>query len=284
MLLAEIAGRRGRDRLDATLSREYLSGFDYDSGSRLTGARSVLIVAAPQARLALTFQRREGTVKVVVPPTYSEGTDGEARDRIAGVLETHGYQVVQARLPLKLLAARAGLTEYGRNNITYAERMGSFFRLSAYYTDAPLPESRWGEPRMLVRCRTCSACALSCPTGAIQSDRFLIRAEQCLTFHNERTDPFPEWIDPAWHQCLVGCMDCQNVCPENAPFQDRREESIVFSCEETQQMLEGVRAEEVGPPVREKLTRLCLWDDYEAIARNLRAVFRNPRTATGRTD
>ena len=45
-----------------------------------------------------------------------------------------------------------------------------------------------------------------CPTKAIRQDRFLISAEQCLTFFNEKPDDFPEWVNPVWHNCLIGCM------------------------------------------------------------------------------
>jgi epoxyqueuosine reductase len=284
LLLAEIAGRRGRGELDATLSREYLSGFDAHPTSKLPGASSVLIAASPQPTLRLTFGGHSGPARVIVPPTYVNRTDGMIRDRIAAVLEPRGHRVVQAALPLKLLAARSGMTEYGRNNITYTEEMGSYFRLSAHYTDAPLPETGWGEPSQLDRCCACSACIHSCPSGAIRRDRFLLRAERCLTYHNERNAPFPQWINPAWHRCLVGCMECQNVCPVNAPFRDRYEDAAVFSPDETEQMLAGTRADRVTPSVREKLMRLCLWDDYPAIARNLRCLLLNPRSVPGIAD
>lgn len=52
-----------------------------------------------------------------------------------------------------------------------------------------------------------AACLIECPTGAIGKDRFLLHAERRLVFHNERPAgvPFPDWIDPAWHNALFGC-------------------------------------------------------------------------------
>ena len=57
-------------------------------------------------------------------------------------------------------------------------------------------EVHWHAPRMLPRCEHCRSCARACPTGAIAADRFLLHAERCLVFHNERpgTIPFPRWI------------------------------------------------------------------------------------------
>jgi hypothetical protein len=61
-----------------------------------------------------------------------------------------------------------------------------------------------------------------CPTAAIKPDQFLLHAEYCLTFHNEKRGEFPEWIGTPAHHCLVGCMRCQIICPENKPHRRRR--------------------------------------------------------------
>ena len=115
------------------------------------------------------------------------------------------------------LAVRSGLAAYGRNNVTYVTGLGSFHRLSAFYSDMPCDGDEWHELRLLDRCVKCRLCHRLCPTGAIARDRFLLHAERCIVFHNEKpwTVPFPAWLDPAWHNCLVGCLLCQAKCPEN---------------------------------------------------------------------
>ena len=118
-------------------------------------------------------------------------------------------------MPEKLLAVRSGLARYGKNNITYVPGMGSLHRLAVFVSDLPCVEDNWGEVKTLKTCDGCTACMDACPTGAIVSDRFLIHAERCITFHNERIEEFPEWLDSSWHNCLVGCLRCQWVCPEN---------------------------------------------------------------------
>ena len=74
----------------------------------------------------------------------------------------------------------------------------------------------WDEPLQLDRCERCSACLRACPSGAIRADRFLLQTDRCLTSVNEDEAPFPDWVDPAWHHCAVGCLRCQQSCPENA--------------------------------------------------------------------
>ena len=61
---------------------------------------------------------------------------------------------------------------------------------------------------MMDRRQNCHACRLSCPTGAISFDRFLLRAERCIVLHNEKRGdlPFPSWMNSSWHNCIIGCL------------------------------------------------------------------------------
>jgi len=186
-------------------------------------------------------------------------------------------------LPVKLLAVRSGLGAYGKNNICYVPGMGSFHRLVAFYSDLPCPEDNWQELQMLERCQNCSACVRHCPTGAIPSaqlrtgtsERFLLRAERCITFHNERAGdfPFPAWLDPSWHNCLVGCLDCQRICPQNKDFLEWVEEGAEFSREETALLLEGVPLDQLPAETGRKLEQLDLIEYFDALPRNLRVFF-----------
>lgn len=124
---------------------------------------------------------------------------------------------------------------------------------------------------MLEKCQTCTACLHRCPTSAITSERFLVRAERCLTFHNEKPSDvsFPPWISPAWHNCLVGCMHCQRVCPENRDFQQWIEDSEQFSEDETAQLLEGVPLDRLPASMVDKLEQADLDEFLDILARNL---------------
>jgi epoxyqueuosine reductase len=282
-LAEEIAARRERGEVDPTFYRDRLSGFAARGAGEfsrpLDGAlrtpppsRSVIVVATAQPTLRVTFERDGSRHAAIIPPTYCDGSDRRVRDLLLAALRPHGYRVERTGVPVKLLAVRSGLAEYGRNNITYIEGLGSFFRLTAFVTDAPLVETEWIRPRLAAPCEHCSACRARCPTGAIGSDRVLLRAEKCLTFHNESDAPFPEWIDPAWHHCLIGCMRCQVVCPMNRECIHWTEDSEAFTAEETAQILQEEGTGKLGRPAREKLRRVGLLDDVRQLGRNLRAV------------
>jgi epoxyqueuosine reductase len=177
---------------------------------------------------------------VVIPPTYYDTIDNDVADILKTVLEPQGYQLQKVRLPEKLLAVRSGLAQYGKNNITYAKGMGSFQRPVVFISDYPCAEDSWGEAAVLEHCENCSACLKACPTNAIVSDRFQLYAERCLTFHNESAKAFPQWLSPSWHNCLVGCMICQKVCPANKEVVKWIEAGATFDHDETHLILEGV--------------------------------------------
>lgn len=117
------------------------------------------------------------------------------------------------------------------------------------------------------------ACLRNCPTGAISTDRFLLHAERCITFYNERSGDFPGWIEPRWHNCLVGCLHCQSVCPENKDFLDWIEEKEEFSEEETTLLLEVKKSRRFPSSLLTKLVQLELVDYADFLPRNLRVLF-----------
>ena len=271
--LEQAVGELRRQRLlSDIIYREYRTYFQPVVPQSLPDAASIVVVAVPQPRLRMTFQHGGRPYDVVVPPMYDASVDGVVRDAINRVIEPLGFRLQQAVLPVKRLAVCSGLAEYGRNNITYAYGLGSFYRLAAFFTDAPLEYTGWREPAMLEQCRTCFACVAACPTGAITKDRFLIRAEVCLTYHNERAEPLPEWIDPSWHNSLIGCMRCQDVCPVDIPLRDRVEEAVAFTETETAMLLEGVVANDLPEVTRDKLAGLELLEDGVLVGRNLRLL------------
>ncbi len=119
------------------------------------------------------------------------------------------------------------------------------------------------------RCEKCAVCVNACPTGAIDPDRFIIRADRCITFMNERTGEFPAWLDPASHQCLVGCMRCQEACPENMNFRNWIVRKGSFTEEETGLLLSGKQPS--GETV-EKLEALSLTEYLPVLPRNLKIL------------
>jgi epoxyqueuosine reductase len=281
-LRADIEGRRRQGLFDETFYQERLTFFSFELPEDLPAARSLIIVAVPVPACRAHVAWLDGKVPLVLPPTYVgySRTTRTAVDRIAGLLQPDGYRVAGTRLPLKTLAVRSGLGAYGRNNIVYVPGMGSYLQLGACFSDLPPEDDPWREPAMLERCEDCIACLRRCPTGAIAPDRFLLHAERCLVFHNERNEAFPGWIDPAWHNSLIGCMLCQFVCPEDKPYWDRFENLVDLTEAEAHEILDGLAIDQMSLDLVEKLRALDLSEDLPILPRNLAALLsREPNGA-----
>ena len=123
----------------------------------------------------------------------------------------------------------------------------------------------------------CSLCQKACPTNAIGPDRFILHAEKCLTYFNEGKDPFPQWLNPSWHNCLVGCLFCQKVCPVNRKYKDFVQDGPNFSEEETNDLLGELPAEELPPETIQKLQSIDLLDYIGVLGRNLKALIGKER-------
>jgi epoxyqueuosine reductase len=261
-------------KIDAALYEKRLSHFRFDVSTSLPRACSIIVTAAPQPQRKVTFHLNGQTYSFIIPPTYYGDTDNQIRDVLQDTLSSNGYQLYPAALPEKLLAVCSGMAKYGRNNIAYIEDLGSFVSPRAFLSDMPIDSSDWLEPRVMKDCDKCKACLEACPTGAIVPDRFLIHAERCITFLNEDSEEFPEWIDPAWHNSLVGCMKCQLVCPVNKQFVKWVEEGEDFTEAETELILNGVPLDRIPPETVDKLNRCYMLEYLDVLPRNLRALLK----------
>jgi epoxyqueuosine reductase len=164
------------------------------------------------------------------------------------------------------------MAKYGKNNIAYVEGLGSFIRLKAFVSDMPTDRGDWLEPQVMKECDRCKACLKGCPTKAIVPERFLIHAERCITFLNEWPEEFPEWIKPAWHNSIIGCMKCQLVCPVNKPFVKWMEEGETFTEAESELLLKGVPLDNIPPETAHKLKRGYMLEYLDVLPRNLRVL------------
>ncbi len=235
---------------------------------------SIAVMAVPSHRSILTFNISGKRIEAVVPPTYIS-SDARAAGRKA-LEEATGKRVEWAFLPVKTVAARSGLARYGRNNIAYVEGLGSYARLDAFYTEADLGLDHWQEREAMPQCSACRLCLEACPTKAIMEDRFLVRAETCLTYFTEFAGPFPEWVQPQWHNAAVGCMTCQEACPVNKPHLEKVDRTAEFTAEETRLVMEGAPLDGLPGALTEKLKALEIDEYYELLPRNLGALANRP--------
>lgn len=273
----EVQGHRKKKLLDPNFYEEYKIFFESELNVDFK-VNCLFIIALPDPPTKVTFHWNTKELVLIVPPTYLHGLEitNQFKSFLNNILSPAGYTAAHARLPVKSLAVHSGLAYYGKNNITYVEGMGSFHRLSVFYSDFPYDQEQWHELRMMDMCEKCSACVLNCPTGAIPTDRFLLRAERCITYHNEHPPdiPFPEWIDPNWHNCLVGCLHCQKVCPANKKVKDWFKKGPEFSEQETKMILDGKTVDKFPELTVKKLEKHDLIEYIELFPRNI-SVFLN---------
>lgn len=203
----------------------------------------------------------------------------DAHDSVKKVFDSHGYKLEYIHwFPQKRLAVRSGLAEYGRNNIVYAEGMGSFIGLGTYKSDMPCNDGEfiWREVKNMDLCNHCRLCIDNCPTKAILPERFLIDNERCLTAVNEAgTEPFPDWIPKTAHHRLTGCLRCQEICPKNCDILNNINETVEFSEEETSLLLAGTPVANLPESLADKVRKYDMEHYYGSIPRNLKAMLEN---------
>ena len=261
--------------LDKQLSERYLK-FEYNASTALPDIKSLIIIAVPQPITRIRFKWQDKAYNADIPPTYIRKIDDEhVKEILMSVLEPAGYRLERARLPVKTLAVRSGLAQYGRNNITYVSGIGSFHRLIAFYSDCPCDEDNWQELKVMRACETCFKCLENCPTQCITPDRFLIHAENCLTYLNESENKFHDWVKPDWHNAIIGCMRCQLVCPVDRIQIKKIVDGPQFSEKETELILQKTSIEQLPKLTREKIINISGDDWYDVFPRNLSVLIKS---------
>ncbi len=272
----DVLSRRRSGELDGGFFEANLAGFN-SFEAPWEGPATVVVVVMPRPAHAVGFTVDGRELETVFPPTYVRYQP--LFDEVRTDLQEHGLpgaRVERLNVPLKSLAARLGLVRYGRTNVTYAPRFGSYIQLFGYLTDAALPlpaDWRPCEPELLPECEDCSVCLAACPTGAIGEDRVLLHGERCLTVVNESPGDWPGWVPASAHNCIIGCLLCQRPCPANRELPVERT-GVVFTAEETEALLGdgGVHEGPAWDGVRAKLERLGQPYQEPVIGRNLRAL------------
>jgi epoxyqueuosine reductase len=284
----EVRTRRDNGELDAEFYRRWLDPTTAYRPALGPDATSVLLIAVRRPAHIVRFETRSGLVETIVPPVFIQ--DKAVPDRILD--ELTGLVGNRQRLePMggvqglhKSVAARAGLVRYGRNNITSTPDFGSYFQIVPFVTDVEIPLDLRAPkaPQALDQCTACRSCQHACPTGAIGVDRFLLRAERCLTYFNEDVYDWPDWLPATSHHCLVGCMKCQESCPANAGKLKLETVPEVFTVQETRAILNDFsrpddpqsseRRGVVWDSIRDKLTSFKLPWLERMIGRNMRAL------------
>ena len=262
--------------------QSYLRDLEYQAPKELPNARSLIVVATPWRLRSMGFRWKGKELALLIPggyfyyenETFRQPLRKEVARRVVG---DPGAKLVFGNPPLKTLAVRSGLAEYGKNNITYIDGYGSFHVLWAFYSEAVLAD-QWSRPyRMMRICEGCSICTRGCPTQAIRESEFVPDAGRCITTYNEMKEPLPDWIDAKAHNVLIGCLRCQNDCPADRGLNQDYEHVADLTEAETALLLEERHDAKVEAGISEKLKGLGDWfaKDMKYLSRNVRLALAN---------
>lgn len=264
--------------IDKQFFETYINGYiDFTIKEKYPSALSIIIIATPSPQVDLKLQIKGKEFWFKIPPIYSDRI--EVTDRIkkitSEIFEENGYHTFPIVLPKKLIAVKSGLAKYGKNNLAYVKGIGSYHRLTLFATDLPCESDSWQNAQMLDRCKKCSACKKNCPTLAIRDNNFVISAERCLTYFNEQSGQFPDWINSSSHNCIIGCIKCQEICPENKDHISESKFKEEFDEKETYLIMNNIPYEELPEDLRTKINNLCLKYYYKHLSRNILPLIEN---------
>ncbi|MBV7272843.1 epoxyqueuosine reductase [Clostridium sp. PL3] len=262
---------------------KYLDKFYYENSKNLLEAKSIIVIAVPQpiARIHFTLDSKKHSV--IMPPMYLLNASSEFEEKhkkiaevtaiLEKVLSYENFKVIKLNIPCKLTAVKSGLGVYGRNNICYINGESSFYWLGAYISDMPCENDAWQEHSVTMdTCKNCDLCLKNCPTGAIAKDRFIIHSNKCITLQNESKEDFSKDLDSKWHNCLIGCLRCQIICPVNKKHIRNVEDITEFDEWETRKILDETPLEELSEITYKKLELISFIEDYDLLARNLKVL------------
>jgi epoxyqueuosine reductase len=288
----EVAGRafdrigrlKAEGAFNAGFFSKFLSWMAKPGVRRAAETKTLILVALPSPAHIVTFEDGGSRHDLVLPPTYLR-YNPLFEEVLADLTAFTGGRLKGRRLsaPLKTIAALTGFARYGKNNITYIDRLGSGVQLAGFATELSLSQAPAddGVPKMLDECRSCRACSITCPMGAIAEDRFLLHGERCLTGFTEYEGPLPGAFSRLRTATLIGCMACQDRCPANRGRLRFERFPHVFSSGETAYLLGESGDARPSPELTAKVRALGCTDltiseagPSAVFRRNLRAALR----------
>ncbi|MDR3337461.1 MAG: hypothetical protein LBT16_09675 [Treponema sp.] len=211
----EILSRQNETALERN---HYIDNYyNFESFKNEQSINSIFIIATPSSFYILKIKYLEKEINIKIPPIY--GNRNQILENIKTITKKtfvkFSFNTFPVILPKKLLAAYSGLAQYGNNGLVYVQGMGSYHRLTAFASDFKNDHYIWVKPSMMKSCQQCGRCVENCPSKALRHGIPWVNINRCITEFNEKDGIFPDWMHKSWHNCLIGCIKCQEICPHN---------------------------------------------------------------------
>lgn len=139
--------------------------------------------------------------------------------QLAAYIRNLGYQAIASMNDTALVvpyAIKAGLGEYGRNQMVLTPQFGPRVRFSKIFTDMPLYVDVVREIGLTKYCHNCTICAEACPPKALPKGEPKAGSDSPSTLKGvKKWSANCEACFGYWAKLKTDCAICMRVCPFN---------------------------------------------------------------------
>ena len=139
--------------------------------------------------------------------------------QLAAYIRNLGYQAIASMNDTALVvpyAIKAGLGEYGRNQMVLTPQFGPRVRFSKIFTDMPLDVDVVRELGLTKYCHNCTICAEACPPKALPKGEPKVGSDSPSTLKGvKKWSANCEACFGYWAKLKTDCAICMRVCPFN---------------------------------------------------------------------
>lgn len=140
--------------------------------------------------------------------------------QVAAYIRNLGYRAVASMNDTALVipyAVKAGLGEYGRNQMVLTPEFGPRVRFSKIFTDMPLAVDAVKPLGLKDYCEECDVCAVACPVKALPFGAPVVREGTSTLKGVKKWSSDAEACFGYWAKLKSDCAICMRVCPFTAP-------------------------------------------------------------------
>ena len=139
--------------------------------------------------------------------------------QLAAYIRNLGYEAIASMNDTALVipyAIKAGLGEYGRNQMVLTPEFGPRVRFSKIFTNMPLAVETLRELGLASYCQNCTICADSCPPKALPKGAPSVSNDSPSTVKGvKKWSANCEACFGYWAKIKTDCAICMRVCPFN---------------------------------------------------------------------